>query len=124
VSEDGGVFFEEGDLSAAIAELLPNWRIRRQQSPRFNSGTSCKTLLIASCFPAGPSFSPTIKTRSKTGRSRGLIFCWVFLPTGLADMATTLAAGWNELSMGSNRPLDRRVAPRTLSAERNAIGLT
>jgi len=32
--------------------------MRRQQSPRFHSGTNCKTLFIASCFPAGPSLNP------------------------------------------------------------------
>ena len=73
-SESCSTFSGEHDGSPAIAVLLRSCRMRRQQSPRFHSGTNCKTLLIASCFPAGPSFNPVLRTRSITGRNRGLIF--------------------------------------------------
>src|SRR2546428_10435531 len=102
-SESCSTFSGEHDGSPAIAVLLRSCRMRRQQSPRFHSGTNCKTLLIASCFPAGPSFNPVLRTRSITGRNRGLIFSWVFLPAGLAGMATT------SLRAGVDRPSAARV---------------
>jgi hypothetical protein len=87
LSDFGTNFFGGHEESPAITEVLLSCRMRRQQSPRFHSGTSCRTLLIASCFPAGPSFSPATKTLSITGRNRGLILDWVLLTVGLADMA-------------------------------------
>jgi hypothetical protein len=42
---------------------------------------------------------------------------------GARGHGTTLAAGWGELSMGWNCPLVRRVAPRTLGAERMQLAL-
>lgn len=76
-----------GCASHALPTVIPrSCRIRRQQSPLFHSGTSCKTLLMASRFPPGPSLKPAIKTRSMAGRNRGLIFGGVFLTAGLVDI--------------------------------------
>src|SRR5437764_79397 len=47
--------------------------MRRQQSPRFHSGTSLRILLIASCFLFGPSLIPAISNWSMAGRRRGLM---------------------------------------------------
>lgn len=61
--------------------------MRFQQSPRFHSGTNCKTRLIASCFPASPSLSPVTRTRSIAGSNRGLILGWVAPDATAAGMA-------------------------------------
>ena len=56
------------NVDAQVAE-----RMRRQQSPRVHVGTSCKILLIALCFLAGPSLIPAISKRSMAGSNRGLM---------------------------------------------------
>ena len=71
VSHGGGLLGGEHTCKAVAFEGLRSCRMRRQQSPRFHSGTSCRTLLIARCFPAGPSLNPVISTRSIAGRNRG-----------------------------------------------------
>lgn len=59
-------------------------RIRRQQSPRVHPGTSCRTLLIASCFAAGPSLIPAISTQSMAGSHRGLILALLSVSPNVA----------------------------------------
>jgi hypothetical protein len=73
-------------------EVLRSWRMRLQQSPRFHSGTNCKTRLIAWCFPASPSLKPVIRTRSIAGRNRGLILGWATPDATAAGMAITPTA--------------------------------
>src|SRR5580692_186903 len=63
----------DAGLAVASAGVLRNCRMRRQQSPRFHSGTSLRILLIASCFLFGPSLIPAISNWSMAGRRRGLI---------------------------------------------------
>src|SRR5581483_288210 len=93
LSDFVGPLLDERFSRAASSEFFRSRRIRCQQSPRVHSGTSCSTLLMASCFLTGPRLIPAISRRSIAGRSLALIFARVPARGNVLGMTTTLTVG-------------------------------